>query len=110
MARHRLPYRDQWIICGDHHLIILGYRFPFGNPKIIDYDDIRSVTRVEMGLFTGRGRLWGTTSPHLWAHLDLRRPWKHEALVIDLGSSVKPFITPDDPDQVQRIIEEKMAG
>jgi hypothetical protein len=52
----------------------------------------------------GRWRLWATASPKYWAHLDLRRPKKREALVLDLATLVKPFITPDDPDAVAAII------
>jgi hypothetical protein len=98
-------YRDRWISYTDTCLVIRGYYFPFGKKKRISYDAIQSVTAVEMGLLTGKGRIWGTASPRYWAHLDPRRPWKRTALVLHLGRRVKPFITPDDPARVRVIIE-----
>jgi len=98
-------YRDRWITCTEQQLVIRGYYFPVGFPKRIPYRDIRSASLVPMGLLTGKGRLWGTASLRYWAHLDLSRPRKQQALVLDLGRRVRPFITPDDPERVLQIIE-----
>jgi hypothetical protein len=97
-------YQDRWITCTDRDLIIRGYYFPTGTPKRIAYNDIHSVSSVPMGTFSGKGRLWGTAAPRYWAHLDLRRPRKQTALVLDVGRRVRPFITPDDPERVLEII------
>jgi hypothetical protein len=102
-------YRDHWITCTEHDLVIRGYYFPTGTPKRIPYGEIRSVALVEMGALSGKGRLWGTASPRYWAHLDLSRPRKKTALVLDLGRRVKPFVTPTDPDRVLEIIESHRA-
>ena len=98
-------YRDRWITCTDTDVIIDNYYFPLGAPKLVPYTDIRSVAPVKMGALSGKGRLWGTASARYWAHLDLRRPWKQTALVLDLGRRIKPFITPSDPERVRKIIE-----
>ena len=100
-------YRDRWITCTDTDVIVRGYYFPLGTPKVIPYADIRSVAAVNMGALTGKGRLWGTSSPRYWAHLDVGRPWKRTALVLDVGGRVMPFITPSDPERVREIIEER---
>jgi hypothetical protein len=42
-----------------------------------------------------------------WANLDTARPSKKEGLVLDLGKSVKPFITPDDVDHVESILRDR---
>jgi hypothetical protein len=89
-------YRDRWIACGAGDLRIRGYYFPWGTKRIA-YSAIRSVTRVGMGLFTGRGRIWGTANPRYWASLDPARPRKSVGFVIDVGAKVRPFVTPDDP-------------
>jgi hypothetical protein len=102
-------YRDRWITCTERHLVIRGYYFPTGTPKKIPYRDIRSVSLVQMRALSGKGRLWGTASPRYWAHLDLGRPWKKRALVLDLGRRVKAFITPADPERVLEIIESHRA-
>jgi hypothetical protein len=91
-------------------VVIRGYYLPLGTPKVIPYAQIRSVATVEMGAFTGKGRLWGTSSPRYWAHLDLRRPWKQTALVLDVGHRVRPFITPSDPGRVREIIEARRGA
>lgn len=60
--------------------------------------------RVDLGLLTGRGRIWGTANPRYWASLDPNRPRKAVGLILDLGGFVRPFITPDDPAAVEAAI------
>jgi hypothetical protein len=89
-------YKDTWISAGADGLSIRFYYFPFGT-KHIAYGEISSITRVNMGALTGRGRLWGTGSFRYWASLDPQRPKKKVAYVLDLGHAVRPYITPSDP-------------
>jgi len=98
-------YRDRWIECLADGIQIRGYYFPWGTKRIA-YSSIRSVTRVEMGTFRGRGRIWGTANPRYWASLDPQRPKKTVGLILDVGRFVRPFITPDDPDAVAALIGE----
>lgn len=97
-------YRDRWIECSPTQLIIRGYYFPIGLAKRIDYRRILRVEPFEMGAWTGKWRIWGTTSPRCWAHLDPGRPRKTVGLILDLGGFVRPWITPEDPDAVEAII------
>ncbi len=92
-----MTYRDCWIRCDDRGLAVRCYYFPWGT-KRIRYDRIRSVRRVGIGTLSGRLRIWGTSNPRYWAHLDPGRPAKREAVVLDTGRFVHPFLTPDDPD------------
>jgi hypothetical protein len=103
-------YRDRWIECTPSQLIIRGYYFPFGLPKVIHYSRIRSVERFPMGAWTGKWRIWGTSSPRFWANLDPGRPHKTVGLILHLKGFVRPWITPDDPDTVEAIINERRAG
>jgi hypothetical protein len=89
-------YKDTWISAGQDGLKIRWYYFPFGT-KRVSYEEIRSITRVNMGALTGRGRIWGTGSLKYWASLDPQRPRKSVAYVLDTGHAVKPYITPADP-------------
>jgi hypothetical protein len=100
-----VDYHDRWIDADSDGLRVRGYYFPWGT-KRIPYESIRAVRRVNTGLLTGRGRAWGTSNPTLWASLDPGRVRKHEALILDLGRSVRPFLTPDDPDAVLAAIRE----
>jgi hypothetical protein len=90
-------YKDTWITAAQDGLTIRFYYFPFGT-KQIPYTDIHSITRVNMGALTGRGRIWGTGSFRYWASLDPQRPRKKVAYIVDLGRAVKPYLTPSDPD------------
>lgn len=89
-------YRDRYIQCTDANLIIYNYYFPAGN-KTIPLINIRNLERVPLQwYFGGRGRIWGTASPGVWAHLDPMRPKKTEGLLLDIGQSTRPLITPNN--------------
>jgi hypothetical protein len=103
-------YQDRWITCEPDRLIIRGYYFPTGAPKVVPYRDIRRVTRIRLTTLGGRWRIWGTSDFRYWWHLDWSRPHKQVALVLDLGKRIKPVITPDDPDRVAAIIQERRGG
>lgn len=62
-------YHDRWIDCTNDEVVIRGYYFPWGT-KRIPYSSIRQVRRVTMGTFTGKGRIWGSTTLRYWASLD----------------------------------------
>ncbi|MBM3694424.1 MAG: hypothetical protein FJW79_00595 [Actinobacteria bacterium] len=100
-------YRDRWIECTPEQLLIRGYYFPYGPPKAIAYSKVRSVERFPLTTWTGKWRIWGTSSPRYWAHLDPGRPHKAVGLLLDLGGFVRPWITPDDPDAVEEIINRR---
>lgn len=100
---HQYQNRDHWIACTSDGIEIRGYYFPWGT-KHIPYPAIRSVRQVEMAVFSGKGRIWGTTNPHYWAHLDPERPKKRVGFILDVGRFVHPFITPDDPDAVEEVL------
>jgi hypothetical protein len=96
-------YHDRWITCTAEAIEIRGYYFPWGT-KRVPYARIRRVTRVTMGALTGRARIWGTFDVRYWASLDPGRPGKRVGLILDAGASIRPFITPDDPQAVMDAI------
>jgi hypothetical protein len=99
-------YRDRWIECTSDGINLRGYYFPWGT-KRIPYASIRSVRRVDIGTFTGRGRIWGTANPHYWANFDPQRPRKRVGFILDVGHFVQPFITPDDPDGFEATVRDR---
>lgn len=101
-------YRDRWIVCGPDRIEVRGYYFPWGT-KRIPYASIKDVRRVKIGVLAGMGRIWGTANPRYWAHLDPKRPSKDEALILDVGRRVSPFLTPDDTDAAESAIR-RLAG
>jgi hypothetical protein len=92
-----LEYEDRWIRCTPDAIEVRGYYFPWGT-KHIRYGSIRSITRVNLGALTGRGRIWGTANPTRWANLDPRRSIKKVGFDLHLDGPIKPLLTPDDPD------------
>lgn len=101
-------YSDSRITVSQDGLRVSGYYLPWGT-KHIRFDAIRSVSRVNMGLATGRARVWGTANPRYWANLDTRRPRKRVAFIVDTGHAVRAFITPDDPDAFQSALSAKLS-
>lgn len=96
-------YEDRWIMCTPDEIRVRGYYVPWGT-KHIPYSTIRSVRRVNLGLLTGRARLWGTSNPGRWANLDPRRAAKTVGFDLDLGGPIKPLLTPDDPGAFERVL------
>jgi hypothetical protein len=99
-------YNDGKLECTPSALRIHGYYFPFGS-KTIPYTSIRALSRYEMSTLRGQWRIWGTGTFKYWANLDTARPKKQIAFVIDNGKSVKPFVTPDNPDAFELTIRER---
>ncbi|MGD0605135.1 MAG: hypothetical protein ABSA53_16240 [Streptosporangiaceae bacterium] len=102
-------YKDRWIECTADAVLIHGYYFPWGT-KRVPYSSILKVRRVPIGIFAGRGRIWGSTTLKYWASLDPSRPGKTKALILDTGHGILPFITPDDPDAVAAVISEHSSA
>lgn len=96
-------YDDGTITCTTSGVRIKNYYFPFG-AKTIPYSSIKSLQRLDLSLARGRMRIWGTANPGYWANLDPGRTKKKVGFEIDLGKSVKPFVTPSDPDAFERAV------
>ncbi len=96
-------YDDGRVACTDDGLLIRHY-YLYG-AKRIRYSDIREVRRVSPLGFTARWRIHGSGDFVHWFNYDPRRPRKNTALVIYLDASVRPVITPDDPEAVRAELE-----
>ncbi len=101
-------YNDGNIECDATSVRIHGYYFPWGT-KVIPYRAIKGVRRVDLTALRGKMRIWGTANLSYWANLDSKRPSKKVGLILDVGKSVSPFITPDDPDTVETLVRERAA-
>ncbi len=103
MAIH---YQDKGIVLDDDGITIHWYYFPMGS-KRIHWPQLRKVSVEKIGILTGKWRIWGTSDPRCWLPLDLSRPSKDRAIVLQLDSAVSPVVTPDDVDAVLRVIQDK---
>lgn len=103
----RTDYDDGRISCDADGITIRWY-YPWG-ARHISYASVVGVERLPL---TGvnrmrRGRLWGSGDFVHWWNLDPGRIRKEVALVLDVGARMRPTITPDDPDTVERILRER---
>jgi hypothetical protein len=101
-------YDDGNVACDDDTLIIRKY-YPWG-AKRVTYASIRVVNRHILSPVRGKWRIWGSGDFVHWWNLDPQRPTKEVALEIDTGGVVRPMITPDDPDAVERILAAHATG
>jgi hypothetical protein len=95
-------YDDGLIECSTDGLVIRRYG-PFLGSKRIPYTEIREASEFELNALR-RWRLWGTADPRRWFNLDWGRPHKRTAFLLDLGTRVKPVITPDDPQRLAAVL------
>jgi hypothetical protein len=100
-------YDDHEVACDERGLFIRRY-YPWG-AKRIPYRSIKGVQELPLTGAKGvrRWRIWGSGDFVHWWNLDPRRLHKTVALVIDVGRRVRPTITPDDPETVARILDER---
>jgi hypothetical protein len=108
VVKHVL-YDDGLVKLDSDGLTIRRYYFPLGTSKYISYAQIKGVQQWRMGPLTGKGRLWGSGDFRHWAPLDLGRPWKEKALILDIGTWVRPVITPDDADRVLALLRDQTS-
>ena len=99
-------YEDKYIVCDDEAVTINGYYFPFGSKRIA-YKNIRSIRESNLDIWEGKLRLWGMGLSPYWFHLDPNRPWKTKCIIIDEGEWIKSVITPEDPNRVLQILQQK---
>jgi len=102
MTQHVL-YDDGEIVCDETGLLIKRY-YPWGSKRVL-YSSIKSVRRLPIKI--RRWRIWGTGDFRHWWNLDPNRTKREVALEIDTGNWIRPTITPDDVDAVERTLKER---
>lgn len=99
-------YDDGVIACEQANLLIRRY-YPWGS-KRIPYSSIRAAHRLPIRI--RKWRIWGSGDFRHWWNIDPRRPKKSVALELDTGHWIRPTITPDDVDAVERLIRQQGSG
>lgn len=103
-------YQDPYVTCDGDGLTIHRYYFPFAGDKRVPYAAIRHAADRPMGSLTGRWRIWGMGLSPYWFHLDPNRPSKTRCIVLDVGTVVRPVLTPDNVDGVLAILRGKLQA
>jgi hypothetical protein len=103
-------YDDGRIACDEEALVIRRY-YPWGSKRIA-YPSVRGVESLPLvgANSVRRWRIWGSGDFVHWWNLDPSRRHKKVALVLDVGGRVRPTITPDDPEAVERCINEHVRA
>jgi hypothetical protein len=103
-------YEDAGLTLDEDGITIHRYYFPFATPKRIAYSDIQGIKAQPMGWATGKGLLWGASDTRYWFPLDIQRGNKPTLLILDVGSWVRPCITPEDPDKVIGLLKTRVKA
>ncbi|MEY4632341.1 MAG: hypothetical protein RIQ81_2461 [Pseudomonadota bacterium] len=103
-------YDDSLVACGSDGILVRNFYFPSRRARKIAWTEIRSARRKNLGLLSGKWRIWGMDLQRIWFHRDLMRPFKQEAIVIDVGGLLKIGITPKDLEKVFAIIKQRTGA
>jgi len=90
-------YRDPLLRIEDGALTIRRYSYTLRDRTIRLAEIVQAVDRP-IGRWSGRWRMWGSGDLRRWWNLDVGRRSKTRAFELDVGSRVRPMVTPDDPD------------
>ncbi|MFE3289131.1 hypothetical protein [Rhodococcus sp. NPDC059234] len=101
-------YEDGTVRLDDRGVTIRHFYFPFVS-RFLPYERIESVHLGALPDIGGRWRIWGTTDFSYWYSLDLRRPVKTMAIVLEIWGWGRPAFTPKDPDTVASMISAGLA-
>jgi hypothetical protein len=86
------------------------YHFPSGTSKVIALSAIRGYRAEELGLFTQRFQIWGSSDFRRWLPLDVSRPFKSTLITLDVpGIRPTPAFTPARPDEFTALLDELLG-
>jgi hypothetical protein len=102
-------YKDDRIECTNKAIRVAWYYFPFGT-KTIPYASIRSLERFPLSNTRGKWRIWGSGDLKHWLNLDGQRPKKSTGFIVNLGKTVLPVLTPDDPDTFEQVVRQHLPA
>ena len=103
-----LSYDDGRVRVDGDGVALRAYYFPWGT-KHVALASVVGLERVDLSAGRGRARIWGTANPRYWANLDASRAKKRVGFLLDLGRSITPLVTPDDPDAFEAALR-ALAG
>ena len=103
-------YDDGRVVLDSAGVTLRRYYFPTFTAKHIPYERIRGVRSMPSTWLSGKGRIWGTAHPGYWFPLDPGRLHRDTLVVLDLGGRISPAFTPDDPERVLALLQERTPG
>ena len=104
-------YEDRSLLIDDDGITITSYFWP-GHQRHIPFSSIVAVEEIPIGNFSGRYRLVGFEFRSLrdFFPWDSHRSATSPALALDIGRRIRPVISPEDHEQVVKLISERTNG
>ncbi len=89
-------YNDKHIQIFDDKIRFKSWVLPWGKKDIM-LSHIKKISEKNMGLFTGRLRISGSTNFRDWFHFDTARPTKKKTIVLETNFKIykRLWITPE---------------
>lgn len=111
MTEHHGQSYDDGLVQLDRAAITLRrYHFPSGTSKVIALGSIRGYKAEQLGLFTQRFRIWGSSDFRRWLPLDMSRPFKSTLITLDVpGTRPSPAFTPSRPDEFTALLDQLLS-
>jgi hypothetical protein len=100
-------YRDNSLLIDENGITIQDYYFPSSAQKFIPWGQLRSARRFDVTIWRGKYRIWGMGLRPYWFNCDSSRPSKKVGFALDTGSLIQAAITPDEPEKVQAILNQR---
>ena len=102
-------YEDRSLLIDDDGITITSYFWP-GHRRHIPFSSIVAVEEIPLETFSGRYRLVGFELRRLrdFFPWDTHRSATSRAIALDIGRRVRPVISPEDHEQVLKLIMEHL--
>ena len=101
-------YQDKYLTITNKDITINSYYMWYPMKKKIKFSMIKRIELINLTLLTGKYKFWGLSYLMYWFHMDSNRYMKKECIVLDLGTCIKPAITPNNILQVYEILIDKL--
>ncbi len=102
----KILYTDKYIQIFEDKIRFKSWNLPWGK-KDVKLSHIRKVSEKNMGLFSGRLRISGSSNFRDWFHFDAARPTKKKAIVLETDFKIykRLWVTPEKHSTVYNILK-----
>ena len=102
----KILYTDKYIQIFEDKIRFKSWNLPWGK-KDVKLSHIRKVSEKNMGLFSGRLRISGSSNFRDWFHFDASRPTKKKAIVLETDFKIykRLWVTPEKHSIVYNILK-----
>ena len=101
----KVLYSDKHIQIFNDKIRFKSWVLPWGK-KDVNFSHIKKISEKNMGFFTGRLRISGSSNFRDWFHFDATRPTKKKAIVLETDYTIykRLWITPERHAEALRVL------